>query len=257
MSIREVTSPIGIDKQSSSTCVTGYEEERQKKTATASTHFWKQTSCTNMGDSSIPSSMAQVSVLFEKSSVANSLAINNKRRLSAIDEICNKKMGRKMDTVYVAGDFELGCLEMGGYSNQTKEWRDSRIKMAVVKKDMLLRIIDTAPAVINDVHVIGYSTCTKGYVTRIRRKKEMTYPSSSTDYITCMVPLLHLAAVGKSIMEDTLQIFHRTRRSLTLSIPHSHPVLPPCFSPSSRVSCKSPSSKASQKEKGNEGSRHK
>ncbi|ORE05582.1 hypothetical protein BCV72DRAFT_135716 [Rhizopus microsporus var. microsporus] len=76
-----------------------------------------------------------------------------------------------------------------------------------------------------------------GYVTRIRRLNEIPYPSSSDDYITCMIPLLQLAALGKVIMEDTLHIIHHTPRSLTVSnYPSARPVLPSCFLPSSLAS---------------------
>lgn len=76
-----------------------------------------------------------------------------------------------------------------------------------------------------------------GHVTRIRRLNEMSYLSSSDDYIICMIPLLKLAPLGKVIMEDTLDIIHYTPRSLTVSNhPSARPVLPPCFLPSSLAS---------------------
>lgn len=65
-------------------------------------------------------------------------------------------MGRRTDTVYVAGNVELGCLEIGGPTDQTKEWKDSRIKMPIVMKDMLLQIAETSPSIVNKVHILGY-----------------------------------------------------------------------------------------------------
>ncbi|KAG1442653.1 hypothetical protein G6F56_010976 [Rhizopus delemar] len=92
----------------------------------------------------------------EKSSVANSLAKNNKRKLSAVEQLSNVKMGHKMDTIYVSGNVELGCLEIGGVPCQTKAWHDSRMKMPFVMKDMLMNIVKKAPVKINEVHVVGY-----------------------------------------------------------------------------------------------------
>ncbi|CDH53141.1 hypothetical protein RO3G_08569 [Lichtheimia corymbifera JMRC:FSU:9682] len=184
----------------------------------------------------------------EKSSVANSLAKNNKRKLSAVEQLNNIKMGRKMDTIYKSGNIELGCLEIGGAPCQTKAWNDSMMKMPFVMKDMLISILKKTAAKIDEVHIIGYNIngldvnmmdmdAPMGYVTRIRRLKEMSYPSNSDDYITCMIPLLQLAVLGKVIMDDTLKTINHTPRSLSVS---NHPSarlnFPPCFLPSSTAS---------------------
>ena len=50
----------------------------------------------------------------EKSTSASSKASNNKRKLSGVDGTCCKAMGRKMDTVFIGGNIELGCIEIGG-----------------------------------------------------------------------------------------------------------------------------------------------
>ncbi|KAG0186409.1 hypothetical protein DFQ28_007905, partial [Apophysomyces sp. BC1034] len=86
----------------------------------------------------------------EKSSVANSLAKNSKRKLSAVEQLSNVKIGHKMDTIYVSGNVELGCLEIGGVPCQTKAWHDSRMKMPFVMKDMLMNIVKKAAVKLDD-----------------------------------------------------------------------------------------------------------
>ncbi|CAO3595994.1 unnamed protein product [Absidia cylindrospora] len=78
----------------------------------------------------------------ELSSVSNAMAINRKRKLSAVEESSN----RRMDTLYVANDTEIGCLEIGGSFDQSKELHD-----------MITNIVENFPATINEVHVVGYS----------------------------------------------------------------------------------------------------
>ncbi|KAI8143456.1 hypothetical protein BJV82DRAFT_94164 [Fennellomyces sp. T-0311] len=93
----------------------------------------------------------------EKSSVASAASANNKRKLSTTDEICRKAIGRKVDEVYICGNIELGCMEIGGSStDQTKEIKDGRMKMPHVLKDMLLDIVTKSPTLVHKVNVTGY-----------------------------------------------------------------------------------------------------
>ncbi|KAI9488879.1 hypothetical protein BDB00DRAFT_771698, partial [Zychaea mexicana] len=94
----------------------------------------------------------------EKSSVANAEASNNKRKISAVNVVNSLKIGRRMDTVYVgAGDVELGCLKIGKTSDQTKEWSNGLIKMPIVMRDMLLKMVNRSPDLINKLHTMGYN----------------------------------------------------------------------------------------------------
>ncbi|KAI9466423.1 hypothetical protein BDB00DRAFT_880662 [Zychaea mexicana] len=65
---------------------------------------------------------------------ANAAARNTKRKLSAIEPIANKKMGSRTDTIYKISNIELGCLEIGGQVDETKDFKDSMIKMPSVLK---------------------------------------------------------------------------------------------------------------------------
>ncbi|KAL7324994.1 hypothetical protein PS15p_210101 [Mucor circinelloides] len=60
----------------------------------------------------------------EKSSIASSRTVNSKRKLSSMEEVPRKAAGRKMDTIYVAAEMELGALEIGGKKNDTKDLID-------------------------------------------------------------------------------------------------------------------------------------
>ncbi|ORE13929.1 hypothetical protein BCV71DRAFT_229554 [Rhizopus microsporus] len=127
--------------------------------------------------------------------------------------------------------------------------------MSFVMKNMLMKIVKKAAVKLDDIHIVGYNINSKEislmnmdspmeYVTRIRHLNKMSYPSSSDDYITCMIPLLQLAELGKVIMEDTLNIIHHIPRSFTISShPSIRPVLPPCFLPSSSASSSSKKAK--------------
>ncbi|KAI9467462.1 hypothetical protein BDB00DRAFT_880570 [Zychaea mexicana] len=68
----------------------------------------------------------------EKSSKANATASNSKRKLSAVEEVQRKAMGRKMDAIYISGGKELGCMEVVSEADQMKEWKDGMVKMPVV-----------------------------------------------------------------------------------------------------------------------------
>lgn len=61
-----------------------------------------------------------------------------------------------MDTVYVASDIELGCLEIKGMVDDTKEKEDSRVKMPIVMRDMLLQVVDNVSSMLRKVHIVGY-----------------------------------------------------------------------------------------------------
>ncbi|KAI8137428.1 hypothetical protein BJV82DRAFT_341221 [Fennellomyces sp. T-0311] len=93
----------------------------------------------------------------EKSSDANAAAQNAKRKLSAIEAVEKKKMGRRMDTIYKASHIELGCLEITQTPDDTKKIADSMLKLAVVMKDMLIEITTQMPTILHDIHILGYN----------------------------------------------------------------------------------------------------
>ena len=92
----------------------------------------------------------------EKPCIANAAASNGKRKLSAIDEIQRKAMGRRMDAIYAGGGIEPGCMEIGTAADLTKELKDGKMKMPVVLKDMLLQIVEAVPTLLHQPNVTGY-----------------------------------------------------------------------------------------------------
>ncbi|KAI9488284.1 hypothetical protein BDB00DRAFT_848860 [Zychaea mexicana] len=93
----------------------------------------------------------------EISSEANATARNTKRKLSAIEPIANKKMGSRTDIIYKISNIELGCLEIGGKVDATKEYKDSMIKMPPVLKDMIIAVAERKRASLRKIHVLGYN----------------------------------------------------------------------------------------------------
>ncbi|KAI9493974.1 hypothetical protein BDB00DRAFT_820178 [Zychaea mexicana] len=93
----------------------------------------------------------------EISSEANATARNTKRKLSAIEPITNKKMGSRTDIIYKISNIELGCLEIGGKVDATKEYKDSMIKMPPVLKDMIIAVAERKRASLRKIHVLGYN----------------------------------------------------------------------------------------------------
>lgn len=93
----------------------------------------------------------------EKTSKANGFAKNAKRKLSAVDQVEHKRMGRRMDAIYEGSNVELGCLEIGQISDQTKEMHDSKLKLPMVMKDMMLAIMTSAPDLLHHIHIVGYN----------------------------------------------------------------------------------------------------
>ncbi|KAG2224540.1 hypothetical protein INT45_004385 [Circinella minor] len=110
----------------------------------------------------------------EKTSKASATQFNNKRKLSAIDEVKRKAIGRRMDCIYIDGSKELWCMEVGSVADQTKELKDSREQVSMLDMD--------SP---------------KGYVSQIRHTVSIDYPSCSEDYVARIGSLIELASIVK------------------------------------------------------------
>ncbi|KAI9271769.1 hypothetical protein BDA99DRAFT_304319 [Phascolomyces articulosus] len=93
----------------------------------------------------------------EKSSAANSSETNNKRKISAVDPVENKKMGLETDTVYIGDDdveFGLFGNRKGKRPNQgIQRW----ISLPIVMRDMIMKLIGENPSLVNKLHILGYS----------------------------------------------------------------------------------------------------
>lgn len=83
--------------------------------------------------------------------------LNSKRKLLSSLEIEREKIGRRVDTIYIGGDIELGGLEIGPTRDNTKEFQGSMLKLSFVLKDMLTDIINHRPSLLRDAHVLGYN----------------------------------------------------------------------------------------------------
>ncbi|KAI9007868.1 hypothetical protein CLU79DRAFT_777690 [Phycomyces nitens] len=176
---------------------------------------------------------------------AISKAINLKRKLSSIEEVSRKAIGRKMDSIYIGAEMELGALEIGGgKTNDTKDLKDGYLKLPTVMKDMLNDIVDKYPTIKEKVNIVGYNIqdnqlsymnmdTPKGYITRIRRLKQLPYPTTSRDYTARMPALLTIAYNGFKTMNDTLAAI-QSSKSQILSVIHSGNtfILPPTIKPS-------------------------
>ncbi|KAI8988930.1 hypothetical protein BDB01DRAFT_833965 [Pilobolus umbonatus] len=107
----------------------------------------------------------------EKSSVSNAMIRNFKRKVSAVEEMPDRRIGRK-----------------------TKKTKHGGFKLPHVMKDMLLTGIQKNPSMIYKAHVVGYNingstfqlmdmVCPQGYVTRIRRLNQLEFPSDKYDFV--------------------------------------------------------------------------
>lgn len=97
--------------------------------------------------------------LGEQCSSATTKRKNSKRRLEAVQARQNKVMGSRMDILFVHGNKELGCVEVGKQlttNMDDKYMDDGMIKMPKSLRDMLSCLVQKNPDKINNVAVIGY-----------------------------------------------------------------------------------------------------
>ena len=91
----------------------------------------------------------------EKTSQANSARTNTKLKISAVDEIQRKAIGRCMDAINIGGFKELECMEAGPVLDQTKEFKNACINIPMVMKDMSHEIIEGSRPLVRHVHLMG------------------------------------------------------------------------------------------------------
>ncbi|KAI7855876.1 hypothetical protein BDC45DRAFT_534212 [Circinella umbellata] len=148
----------------------------------------------------------------EKTSTSHANILNTKRKLSSSLEIEREKIGRRIDTIYIGCDIELGGLEIGARRNNTKEFQDSMLKLPLVLKDMLTEIINNRPSLLRDAHVLGYNIngtgiklididCFKGNVVRVRRSEELIYPMTNNDCVLKMLSVLELRSCTRQVFK--------------------------------------------------------
>ncbi|KAI9494026.1 hypothetical protein BDB00DRAFT_820545, partial [Zychaea mexicana] len=141
---------------------------------------------------------------------------NSKRKLSAVDEIEREKIGRRLDTIYVASNLEFGGLEAAANRDNSKEFHDAKLKLPMVLRDMLSAIVR------NGITMMDMNM-PKGYVTRVRPPI-----SNSDDYTGRVLSLLELAANAKTIVDDTVNLCTNTRVGMSVSGAGST-LVPPSF----------------------------
>ncbi|KAI7851517.1 hypothetical protein BDC45DRAFT_571999 [Circinella umbellata] len=163
----------------------------------------------------------------EKSSAANLTATNNKRRISAVDPVENKKMGLKTDTVYIGdGNVELGCFgnRKGKRPNQRiQRWigqdahcNESTVTtiaveavrfniIAVLTASLWMVSLVKTCRLLTGYNIIGNKislidmNIPKGYVMRIRRSKQVGYSDSKDNCSQQEIPLEGNEDVGLAI----------------------------------------------------------
>ncbi|KAI9274815.1 hypothetical protein BDA99DRAFT_431782, partial [Phascolomyces articulosus] len=92
----------------------------------------------------------------EVSSEANANAVNSSRQLSSSTAIFNRKMGRRVDTLFKYESEELGCFEVRAARDRTKAFRDCSMKIPLVLRDTLLSIAYYS-SILHVAHVIAHS----------------------------------------------------------------------------------------------------
>ena len=71
---------------------------------------------------------------------------------------------------------------------------------------------------------------TKGYITRVRPIKDLSYPTCNDDFVSRIIPLLELAIHGKILIDKTLKKFRNTKMELGERTKQTL-ILPPPFIP--------------------------
>ncbi|KAI9494785.1 hypothetical protein BDB00DRAFT_871059 [Zychaea mexicana] len=124
---------------------------------------------------------------YKGSSEANADVLNNDRQLSSVKP-------RRGDIIFKSGKLELGCAEIGAAKNQTKEMRDSLLRLPIVLRDMLL-LATFPPLLLHKCHIIGYSISggsvslmgvdiPKGFVTGVRRTEYLDFPDNNKTLVS-------------------------------------------------------------------------
>ncbi|KAI9251766.1 hypothetical protein BDA99DRAFT_425942, partial [Phascolomyces articulosus] len=65
---------------------------------------------------------------------------NKKRCISVVEPTTDRKMGHRMDTIYIVNRKETGCIEIGNKDDQTKAMNDGLLKMSIIMRDMLTQL---------------------------------------------------------------------------------------------------------------------
>ncbi|KAI9490126.1 hypothetical protein BDB00DRAFT_769279, partial [Zychaea mexicana] len=92
----------------------------------------------------------------ERTSKANTDAINKKHMISAFEPAQNRTMGHHIDVIYTTSDTEIGCIEIGKGSDQTKVMKDGLVKLLLVMHDDLLLQLATTEEALRKTHVISF-----------------------------------------------------------------------------------------------------
>lgn len=150
----------------------------------------------------------------EKASKSSSAGRNAQRVIAGEGKMESKRMGRKVDLLFLRQRLEYGCAECGRYENQTKELYDGSFKMLKVLKDMIYNLYKSAPTSLHGFTLIGFLmfetkftlvTCDipMGYVTRVTPYKSIDLPEEADDVNNQLLSILKAVYRARLTMEQT------------------------------------------------------
>lgn len=133
---------------------------------------------------------------------------------------------------------ELGAMKIGVNDDHTKEMEDGLLKLPTVMKDKVVLIVEKYPELKRDINIIGYQIqgaklvymkldYPEGYICRIRRTKDLDYPSSLNDYKSRMPAIIRSVYEGFKTMNDTLTSIQGFKTSILQIPPRNTVIIPP------------------------------
>ncbi|KAG2220148.1 hypothetical protein INT45_013846, partial [Circinella minor] len=181
--------------------------------------------------------------IFQESGVRilNKKTCNSERmKSSTVDSLEDKTIdySASIDTIYLASNVELGGIKMDNIDNKNA---NTKMYLPLGLKDMFVTLGNQSPKIVHDIHILGYHITEnmitmldvdspKGYITRIRRIKDLPYPTCNDDFVSRIIPLLELAIHGKLLVDKTLKKFRNTKMELGERTKQNI-ILPPSFIP--------------------------
>ncbi|KAL0073907.1 hypothetical protein F4703DRAFT_1377390 [Phycomyces blakesleeanus] len=134
-------------------------------------------------------------------SKASSFESNRGRQIASVTNIGRKKSAKRPDHIFRYGSFELGISEAAKVSDENgdKDIKDSRIKAPKLMKDLMQKILENKPGLINtlripsiimsgldiNMHILDIP---EGYVSRITRTETYSYPNEYMSFASEIKP---------------------------------------------------------------------
>ncbi|CAO3610427.1 unnamed protein product [Mucor hiemalis] len=165
--------------------------------------------------------------LGERTSTSSALGRNEGRSLESSTRRGRKTMGAKVDILFKAGRYELGCCEVGkdnGLPIDDKYLDDGVSKLPKTLRDMLCQLVDANPSKINELYTIDFlmmgldlellivdvpEGCT---VARVTRTKKLTFPNKGSNLKLDFLPLLEITLLGRELMSKAAKTVDSRKR---------------------------------------------